>query len=822
MYKRSAKGIFRIILSLLAAVTVGLAQEELNFTGNDNPLYKIIRSQRVNSEGHRVSEITIQKDAARIHLAEGDLWFFTPVEGKILGAVFIGQGNIRIDPAAESEKKFLAKLTEGAPFSENFEKLTLFFSDDPFRPFSEQLRRPSASAPDKARKSFQETRDLFRKGRKYNKPNRISYFFPWNIDARLLFDILNQPRDETFFLASGDGKLYGDFVYIEDPLGIPGHEPEEVVLLNLSQKNLGSWYSAHFTGHYRNGRPLDPHPLRLIEVERYRIEARLDGRALQAWAVMFFTPLQDRIKMIPLDFDGSLRIAKIMDKAGESVSFIQEKDGEDADLSVSFPTPLEKGKSYALHFFYAGDKSIVDRGNGNFSLLDRSTWYPNPGIGSYNAVFDLEFDIPDKTRIVATGRKVRETQKKDRLISAWKSEVPLKVAGFSYGIFETEESVEKSSGYRIETYANEKLPNELAEIQHYASNLKGASELAMLGSLNTIQMMKLVHAEAEVAVNTYTDCFGSLPYGRIAITQQPFYDFGQAWPTLIFMPLTAFLPEIQKEIMGVNRAFYARTFFKLVCAHEVAHQWWGHWVGWSNYRDQWLSEALAVWSSSLFAQRVYGVNFMNDFWDEMKERLTHKNSRRVRPIEMGGPEMGYRLDTGKTGESSYGVIYGKGGYILHMLRMLMWKPEEGDTRFLAMLKDLVTDYANGFLTTEDFKAHVEKHMTPDMDLRRNSKMDWFFDQWVYGTQLPRYSLEYEVTKGKDGKYQAELEVRQSQVSDDFVMLVPVYGQFGKNTVRICQVRLEGNAVSIPVTIPLREKPKKLMLCANHDVLCEVK
>ncbi len=543
---------------------------------------------------------------------------------------------------------------------------------------------------------------------------------------------------------------------------------------------------------------------------------------MMARTAMFFTPLQDKLSMLPLDLDAGLRIEKVQDRDGRSISFIQEKYKEDGNLSVIFSTPLEKGKPCVLHFIYAGDNSITDQGNGNFSLLDRSTWYPNPGFGTYNAKFDLEFDIPAKTSIEATGQKMAENQKGGRLISSWKSKTPLKVAGFNYGIFETKDSVEEVSGCRIKTCANKELPNQLAEIQILASNIKGSSEFALLGSLNTLQMMSLVHEEAVVAINIYSTCFGTLPYDHIAITQQPFYNFGQAWPMLIFMPLTAFLPEIQKQIMGVNNSFYARTFFRIICAHEVAHQWWGHWVGWSNYRDQWLSEGLAVFSSSLFAQRVYGVKYMNDFWEELKDQLTSKNRRRIKPIDMGGVDMGYRLDTGKTGSAGQAVIYGKGGYILHMLRMLMWEPKEGNSRFLFMLKDLVATYANGFLTTYDFKAHVEKHMTPKMDLRGDKKMDWFFNQWVYDTQLPRYSLDYEITQSDDGKPQAELKVRQSQVSDDFIMVVPVYAQFSKRTIRICQFRLEGNAESQTITIPLAEKPKKLLLCAWHDVLCEVK
>jgi hypothetical protein len=821
MFRRLLGHLLRIILPVFIITFAGFTQTKPAIQGNDFPLYQTIRNLQLQSKGVLVSGIAIQKDAALIHLSHGSLWFFAPVDGKALGAIFIGQGNIKINPAVESEKKFLAKLTGGTPFFETFTELALFFTEDPFLQFKDDLQTPSTAAVDTAQKFAQETIELFRKGRKYDKPNMISFFLPWNIDARLLFDILNPPQAEAFFLASGNGNKYGDFLYVEDPLGVPGHEPEEVVLLNLSGKNLGSWYSAHFASHYHDGWPFDPHPMRLIEVERYRIQAKLDGQLILAWTAMFFTPLKEKLSMLPLHLDDGLRVAEVKDQDGKPISFIQEKYNEDGNLSVIFPTPLQRGKPYVLHFFYAGANSITDQGNGNFSLVDRSTWYPNPGLGAYKAKFEMEFDIPAKTSIAATGDKVAENRKEDRLHTSWKSKTPLKVAGFNYGIFETIDSVEKDSGCRIKTYANKKLPDSLAQIQVLASKIEGPSEYSMLLSLNTLEMMKLVHAEAEVAVNTYCNLFGMIPYDHIALTQQPFYGFGQAWPTLIFMPLTAFLPTIQKQIMGMYSSFHARTFFRLICAHEVAHQWWGHWVGWSNYRDQWLSEGLAVFSSSLFAQRVYGIKYMNTFWEEMKDQLTRKNRRRIKPIDMGGLNMGYRLDTGKTGSSSYAVTYGKGGYILHMLRMMMWEANGGDKRFLLMLKALAAKYANGFLTTQDFKNHVEIYMTPKMDLRENKKMDWFFDQWVYDTQLPCYALDYKITEIK-GKFQAELKVKQSQVSNDFIMVVPVYGVFGKRTIRICQVRLEGNEESQRITIPLPERPKKLLLCAQHDVLCKVK
>ena len=41
---------------------------------------------------------------------------------------------------------------------------------------------------------------------------------------------------------------------------------------------------------------------------------------------------------------------------------------------------------------------------------------------------------------------------------------------------------------------------------------------------------------------------------------------------------------------------------ELFRAHEVAHEWFGHKIGWPSYRDQWLSESLAEYAAMLFVQ----------------------------------------------------------------------------------------------------------------------------------------------------------------------------------------------------------------------------
>src|SRR6185503_1638030 len=96
----------------------------------------------------------------------------------------------------------------------------------------------------------------------------------------------------------------------------------------------------------------------------------------------------------------------------------------------------------------------------------------------------------------------------------------------------------------------------------------------------------------------------------------------------------------------------------------------------------------------------------------------------------------------------------------------------GDALFRAMMSDFVQTHFNKNVTTEDFKLIVEKHMTPQMDLDKNRRMDWFFNAWVYGTEVPAYRLDYQTTSGG-----LAVKVTQSGVSENFRMLVPFYADF---------------------------------------------
>jgi hypothetical protein len=97
-------------------------------------------------------------------------------------------------------------------------------------------------------------------------------------------------------------------------------------------------------------------------------------------------------------------------------------------------------------------------------------------------------------------------------------------------------------------------------------------------------------------------------------------------------------------------------------------------------------------------------------------------------------------------------------------------------------------------------------------------MDWFFNEWVYGTELPRYRLEYTLTPEPDGKVMLKLTVTQSGVSERFKMVVPVYVDLDGKVMRLGEATLIGNTTTQEFKVKLAQKPKRVLINAFHDVL----
>ena len=147
-------------------------------------------------------------------------------------------------------------------------------------------------------------------------------------------------------------------------------------------------------------------------------------------------------------------------------------------------------------------------------------------------------------------------------------------------------------------------------------------------------------------------------------------------------------------------------------------------------------------------------------------------------------------------------------------------PNNPEGRFMAMMKDFCQAHQNQAASTEDFKAVVEKHMIPFMDLDKNGRMDWFFNQYVYGTGIPEYRLSYQVQNAGDGNWKVAGKILQSNVAEGWKNLLPLYLSAAGRTTAIGWVIVNGPESVFSFDLPL--KPEKLSLNLSEEILADVK
>ncbi len=787
-----------------AAVTVSTAGEK----PNSDPNYRQLRDTGKNPQDFAgpyatVNNLVLKRDAATFTLTSGEIYFAPTVEDRNVGAVFIGDGELSLTPPTEIEKHNLALFINQPEIKEKFDRLVLRFSDKTFEEIKASAGAKMATngpQAEKARDAYRDNQELLRKTLRRN------------VELRTLVDLYN-PNRPGFFTAFINGKRYSKLIFQYDSLGIPLVSPEEVLLSSYGETDRGLWTAFHRAEEYAKGTASSDEDHRIYDITHHEIDAAIRGTKFVANDTVTLRVLDGGARVLPFSLFAPLRVSRVRDEEGKDLAFVQQNKDEDADFGVIFPKGLEGGKTYKLNFEYAGGDALINVGGGNYFVNPgaRLTWYPNNEGTAFGdrAKFDVTFRYPKGKTLIGTGTPVAaETDDGDLRVAKWSSgDTQLAVAGFNYGIFKKKQVVDTDTGYTIEYFANEEI----------ASFMARASEV---GSMNTIGMAGPMLADAQNSTRVYNLFFGKLPFSRLALTQQPAGNFGQAWPTLVYMPFTAFMDPTQRYMAtGGNVRFATNNFFRYVAPHEIAHQWWGHMVGWKSYHDQWMSEGFAEFSASLFIQfAMRDEKKFVDFWNEQRDRITESRPQThdLKPYTVGPVTQGFRLSSGKTYAAYQFLVYPKGAYILHMLRQMMYdRASGGDKRFMEMMQDFIKSHYNQDVSTEDLKRTVEKFMTSHMNLDGNGKMDWFFNEYVYGTEMPTYKFEYQLNSGGTS---LTARITQSGVSDNFKMLVPVYIDYGKGFVRLGSATLIGNSSVDLKDVKLSAAAKRAAACAVDDVL----
>ncbi|HEY2545037.1 MAG TPA: M1 family aminopeptidase [Candidatus Acidoferrum sp.] len=760
------------------------------------------------------NRIELRRGDVEIYFEEGKLAFLAPLDGRVTGFVFSGRGHILAFPREIVEKQQMAHFL-GAPvldqvFVNAYVRFTDDAADDLLRQFHSANLVPQADA---ALASLSEP-----------------FLADLNVSQslRILEDRLSQnPR--PYFYAALEGVDTGAFDFLFDP------QRKEQVLFGQRRRSGNSMYYDVWASYTVPGSTPPPVAFRALD---YTLDTSiLPDNSLDATAAVHLRAETSGERVLAFQLSRALHAETVTGDQGKPLTYfqnegmtLQERSVRGNDyLHVVLPQPSQKGQEFTIRFHYRGSV-IENAGNEVLFVGARESWYPHLGDQAEFANYDLTIRWPRHLKLVATGAKIDEQIVGDFRVGHWRSEKPLSIAGFNLGEYASNTIVSESR--TIDVYANRQLeqaltnrldsagPETLPPIDVPFSGSGGRSREAMRPPPpSPADTLKQLGKEIDSSIRFYENYSGPFPFRSLSVSQIP-GSFGQGWPGLLYISTFSFLSREAQNRVGLSSA-RQEAFTDIVPYHEVAHQWWGNVVGWSNYRDQWIDEAIANYLALLFADSRKPSEHELRLWlERYRKQLQEKTPGSDTPAgEIGALSLGNRLNSSKSPFGFEDVIYSKGSWVIHMIREMLRQPgsKDPDARFVALLRTLSTKYAYRALSTDDLQHEIEAVMTPAMDLEGGRSMEWFFEQWVRGTGIPRYHVEFSTHHTEKGEV-VRGKLFQTGVPRSFITSVPIYSNSGAgHNVYLGTVVAAGPETSFHFTT--QSAPHKLVIDPQMTLLC---
>lgn len=692
-----------------------------------------------------VHGLTLHRGTATITLQSGKLYALTPIGGRTIAVLFQGAGRYAATAATAVERAELRRVLEkDSTIDAPFHAAVLLFADSTW----EEISKGVTFAPDATKPDAGPVDDLL------DVIGGIDHTY---YGTGLLGALLNGERS---------GYFYAYFVADEGrPLGLEV-DPDQVESVSLLRKGahtgLTKWMEVLAT-FAPPGAPTGyrKETTRTDAVTDYTMDLYLpeSGGALafNARADLTIVPDGPMGPWVPFFLYDQL-IGDSAAAAGHPTTLRKVKDHSIA--WVRLDRRLAAGDTARARLWYHG--RLIDRFGDWFLVNPTSFWYPVPTDTRNYATFDLTFHTPFQYPILSIGERTDSTAEPDHMLrTRWVYRSPMRNPAFNIGVFS--ESELTAPGVPPVTF----LYSDRA-IKYPLSN--GESVVITPDRKEREQVGK----DLQGALQFFTKVYGGPPVERFAAGPIP-YGEGLAFPGMIDLSMSTF-----EGGNGSDKGF--DHFFR---AHEVSHQWWGIGVDFTSYRDQWLSEGLATFSGIWFMQTGYHEN--EEYFDFLEKYRGH-----IASLADAGPvALGYRTSTEVHPSAYQTLIYEKGAWIGHMLRILMLDFRTmNEDRFTSAMKEFYATYHGERASTADFQHVMEKHI--------GIPLDWFFREYYEGSALPTYRTAWKAEEGPDGKYVVHLRVQQSGVSPEFENYIPISIDLGGGRVARLRMRVTGLTAQMDV------------------------
>ncbi|MBI2835161.1 MAG: hypothetical protein HYX76_12120, partial [Acidobacteria bacterium] len=426
----------------------------------------------------------------------------------------------------------------------------------------------------------------------------------------------------------------------------------------------------------------------------------------------------------------------------------------DQDLIiVNFPEPVPRDTEFTLAVSYAGrlepqqlDREAIalQRAAGQdlpqegpvvlpeprFIYSNRTYWYPQSTVSDY-ATATLKIAVAEGFNAVATGELTdgptvlfQGTAGTPRQLYVFTAGDPVRYLGCIISRFTRAASLAQS----IETVASaNKRTHGLPRAPTRAS--RESVQLSVEANPRQVGRGRALSERLARIASFYGSLVGDIPYPSFTVALVESNLPGGHSPPY-FAILNQPLPTT--PFAWRNDPAYFDRFPDFFVAHELAHQWWGHAVGWKNYHEQWLSEGLAQYFAALYAEHDSGPEVFGDI-------VRHLRRFAVQFSAEGPVYLGYRLGhIQNQGRVFRSIVYNKGAAVMHMLRRLV-----GDEAFFRGLKRFYSEWRFTKAGTDDLRRAFEAES--------NRSLARFFEGWIYGSDLPALEFTYRVEQDNEAR-----------------------------------------------------------------------
>ncbi len=713
-----------------------------------------------------VDHLVLKRDAAEFQLEKGTLQLLTPVAGRTVGALFVGTGTVTFRPPLEVERAELVRVLHDSIVATPISSAVFVFTDSTEAELTHLASFHGLTRPGTPVDAIKAALDFL-----------IDDRAGW-VEPALMTDLLN--GNAAGFFAGFIKRQRGEDLMFE----VNPQNSEEVSLFRrgkLPGQRVQVLSQFQRAEHLRDSvASADEHPDPL-QLEAYKIEATIkDNLAFAASALVRLRARGDNNRWTRLRLYDPLEVDSVLSGAGTSLLFYRPRNS--GELWVRFDSTVAAGREGAFRVVYHGH--LLEWGSLTGKVMDhwvfiKSTeeWFPRYGW-LQPAAMELTFHTPADDHFVTIGRRIEQHVEGKVETSRWVTDTPTAEASFNLGIFEEFEITDP------------RIPPVTVQI-----NSDAHAALTQIYGFAQRNPREQVGGDVANSLAFFTKVFGPPLFPHYVATEIP-YGHGQAFPGLIHLSWWTFQAVSDK---GDNEVFRA---------HEMAHQWWGIGVAPADYRDAWLAEGFADFAGLWYMQFILREN--ENYFKQLDDWATLIRAARGDAAPPIG--LGYRV--GQVDPAHYeAIVYRKGAWVLHMLRNLMLDFRSmNEDRFEAMLQDFYTTYRGRRASTQDFQRVVEDHI--------GRSMDWFFNQWVYGTTIPTYNFSWNTKPAPNGGVILGFRVRPEHVSQDFIMPVPLMIEFPDSSRVVVRINTRGTQVE--GEIPLNAKPVRVEFNPLQSVLAEVK